>query len=127
MKSRIVLGIAVACVCAAVASPAHGRQTQAPPHAGHQAGGAGAPAKTADARHADMMAAMKAADQKHDALVRRMNAAKGPDKADAMAELLTALVDDCRTMHESMMSNMSTTNRMGQAPGRGGTARAPTK
>ena len=52
---------------------------------------------------AKMMAAMKANDQKLDELVKKMNAAQGTAKVDTIAELLTALVQDRRTMHESMM------------------------
>jgi hypothetical protein len=35
-----------------------------------------------------------------------MNAAKGEEKTDAMAALLTALVQDRRMMRETMMSHM---------------------
>jgi hypothetical protein len=53
-----------------------------------------------------MMATMRATDQKLDDLVKKMNAAQGNAKVDAIAELLTNLVQDRKTMHESM-SNMS--------------------
>jgi hypothetical protein len=56
---------------------------------------------------AKMMAAMKATDQKLDDLMTKMNTAEGPAKIDAIAELLTTLVQDRRTMHDAMMSNMS--------------------
>ncbi len=52
------------------------------------------------------MSRMKANDEKLDALVQKMNAATGGAKADAMAELLTALVDDRRHGYEPMMANM---------------------
>ena len=53
-----------------------------------------------------MMARMKASGARLEALVKKMNAAKGEAKTDAIAELLTALVED-RRHHESMMANMS--------------------
>ena len=52
-----------------------------------------------------MMARMKASGSRLEALVKKMNAAKGEAKADAIAELLTALVED-RRHHESMMTSM---------------------
>ena len=74
---------------------------------------------------AKMMAAMKANERKLDELVKKMNTAQGTAKVDAIAELLTTLVQDHRTMHEAMMSNMSTMMSMMGARGRGATA--PTK
>ena len=50
-----------------------------------------------------MMSDMKAKDAKLEALVQKMNAAKGAAKAEAMAELLTALVEDRQAMHRLMM------------------------
>ena len=73
-----------------------------------------------------MMAKMKATEQKLDELVKKMNAATGPEKVDAIAELLTALVQDHRAMHESMMANMPGMTNMGGMRGRGdATAPAP--
>jgi hypothetical protein len=57
------------------------------------------------------MATMRANDQKLDDLVKKMNAATGDAKVNAIAEALTALVQDRRTMHESM-ANMSTMMNM---------------
>jgi hypothetical protein len=54
----------------------------------------------------EMKAHMMAADQKLDDLVKKMNAANGADKTDAIATLLTALVEEHRAMHH-MMGNMS--------------------
>ena len=53
-----------------------------------------------------MMAQMKASGARIDTLVKKMNAATGDAKTEAIAELLTALVED-RRHHESMMANMS--------------------
>ncbi len=50
-----------------------------------------------------MMADMKAADATLDALVTRMNTAKGNAKVDVIAELLTTMVQQQRTMHDGMM------------------------
>jgi hypothetical protein len=61
---------------------------------------------TPDANMMGMMARMKASDAKLDGLVKKMNAASGPAKIDAIAELLTALVEERRVMTEPMMSNM---------------------
>ena len=75
---------------------------------------------TGDRSPMQMMAAMHANDQKLDALVKKMNAATGAAKVDAIAELLTALVDDRHAMHQSMQANMST--MMGMMQGRGDTS-----
>ena len=53
-----------------------------------------------------MMTDMKAADTKLEALVKAMNAATGPEKTDAIAALLTALVQERATMCSSMMDMM---------------------
>ncbi len=50
-----------------------------------------------------MMADMKAADQKLDDLVSRMNAASGVEKADATAAVVTEMVTERRTMRDGMM------------------------
>jgi hypothetical protein len=63
-----------------------------------------------------MMSDMKARDAKLDALVQKMNAAKGAAKTDAMAELLTALVEERQAMRSSMMGMM---NMMGPMGGHG--------
>ena len=53
-----------------------------------------------------MMARMKASGAQLDVLVKQMNAATGTAKIDAIAALLTALVED-RREHESMMGGMA--------------------
>ena len=63
-----------------------------------------------------MMSDMKARDAKIEALVQKMNAAKGSEKTDAMAELLTALVEERQAMRSSMMGMM---NMMGPMGGHG--------
>jgi len=60
-----------------------------------------------------MMAEMKAADQRLDGLVARMNAASGAEKTTATAAVVTEMVAQRRTtgdgmmkMHEGMMAHM---------------------
>ena len=50
---------------------------------------------------------MKAQNAKLDALVTKMNAAQGQAKVDAIAELLTSLVQQHQTMHGDMGQMMS--------------------
>lgn len=52
--------------------------------------------------HEQMMAQMKAAGAKLDALVKEMNAARGNAKVDATAAVVTELVQQHRSMHEHM-------------------------
>ncbi|MDO8794930.1 MAG: hypothetical protein Q7J25_09965 [Vicinamibacterales bacterium] len=84
--------------------PAAQAQTQAPHHP--EQGAAAVPdAATPEQRQAmmmNMMSEMKAADAKLDALVQAMNAAKGAAKTDAIAALLTTIVEQQRAMHSSM-------------------------
>jgi hypothetical protein len=111
--------LAVASLAALFASkPAYARDQQVvdlSQQSLHQAGKA-APPVTATAglppEMSHMMTAMKANGQKLDELVNKMNAAQGQAKMDAMAELLTALVQDRRTMCESMMPNAPATGAM---------------
>ena len=71
---------------------------------------AGIAQAAAPAQHEAHMAAMQAADAKVDALVKKMNAATGQAKIDAMAELLNAFADNhknvCGPMMADMMSGM---------------------
>lgn len=53
-------------------------------------------------RHEQMMAEMKAADAKLDALVKDMNAATGDAKIAAVAAVINELVQQHRTMHSRM-------------------------
>ena len=79
-------------------------QTQDPHHPETTTGGA--QAAVPEPKPQEMMAAMKAADAKLDDLAQKMNAAKGEKKTEAMAALLTALVQEHRMMSNSMMANM---------------------
>jgi hypothetical protein len=63
-----------------------------------------------------MMSDMKARDARIEALVQKMNSTKGAEKTEAMAELLTALVEERQAMRSSMMGMM---NMMGPMGGHG--------
>jgi hypothetical protein len=52
--------------------------------------------------HEQMMADMKAADARLDALVKDMNAATGSAKVDAIAAVLNELLQERKAMHERM-------------------------
>jgi hypothetical protein len=123
MKSRIAMLAVISLLAVFVSQPAHlhGQQAataqdhaQHHPEAAQPPAAAAAPAGDAKANMMSMMARMKATDPKLDELVKKMNAAKGSAKTDAIAELLTAIVEDRRTTCEPMMANMmSTMNMMG--------------
>ena len=75
----------------------------APHQMAGQASGMATPDAQMMAMHGKMMAEMKASDVKLDALITKMNAAKGAAKVDAVAEALTALVAQHKTMRDGMM------------------------
>jgi hypothetical protein len=115
----------VLAVAALTIAPAHGWQVSPEEHAKHHPAEAGkaAPApQTTPAPQAKGMAGMKGMDMtasnaKLDALLTKMNAAQGQAKVDAIAELLTALVQQHQSMHANMgqmMSNMQ--DKHGDAP-----------
>jgi len=98
----------------AVTQPAHAQsaataapvaQAQPPDH--HPATGQAPDVKAQEtqmmAMRQKMMADMKAAGATLDALVAKMNTTKGGAKVDAIAELLTTLVQHEKTMHDTMM------------------------
>lgn len=102
-------GVVVAAAVAVV--PAHGQQVSPEEHAKHhpaasagQATPAPQPKPTPQAKG---MAGMKEAGAKLDELVAKMNAAQGQAKVDAIAELLTALVQQHQAMHGGMDQMMS--------------------
>ena len=55
------------------------------------------------AEHSQMMAEVKAADQRLDGLVAKMTGATGQDKVDATAAVVSEIVAQRKTMHEGMM------------------------
>ena len=118
-------------IAALIAVPVHAQgqqpavQTEQHDHEHQGAGDAkagGATAQSPGMMNPDMMkmmADMKARDAKLEALVVKMNAAKGAEKTDAMAELLTALVQERQAMRSSMMGMM---NMMSPVGGQGDAA-----
>jgi len=133
MKRRIgIFLVSIAVVASAFLTG--GMRAQQPvesqDHEQHHPAASATPKAAADehAQMMSMMAAMKAADQKLDVLVKKMRAAKGAEKTDAMAELLTTLVQDRHAMHDAMMSHMSMMMNMGDRMGqRGQSQEAPEK
>ena len=116
MKSHVALAAGLTLLAFVLSTPArlHAQQADSPRHDQHHPGAtdtppaaqAPAPVPAQAEAATGMMARMKASGARLDALVKTMNAAKGEAKTDAIAALLTALVED-RRHHESMMINMS--------------------
>ena len=116
---RIVSTMAAGCA-AVVLSALPGLAAQTPQEHQHAAAAQAKPQASMAAKcqammadHEKMMAEMKAADQRLDDLVAKMNAAPGLAKADATAAVVTEMVAQRRTMgdgmmkmHEGMMSHM---------------------
>ena len=108
MKSRFLSLAVLALFGGWIAAPAslYGLpQTSAAQHDEHHPGAPSQPAVQKPG--AKMMVDMAASDARIDALVTKMNAATGSKKTDAIAELLTALVEEHRAMRGSMMTRMS--------------------
>ena len=127
MTSRIAI-LTVLCLLAGffVSAPAHlhGQQPSQAEHDQHHPGTTEPSAQAQPDQQASMMkmmSMMRANDQKLDDLVKKMNAAKGSAKVDAIAEVLTTLVQDRRTMHDSMSNMSMMMNMMGTMHGRGDT------
>ena len=107
MRLRFIAGTAaVACVVLAWSAPLRAQSDEHQDH--HPQGAASAQALSSGA----MMQRMASSHAKLDALVAKMNAAKGAAKTEAMAELLTALVRDQREMCEPMMTKMTSMMEM---------------
>lgn len=88
-------------------APAHGWQVSPEEHAAHHPAAKADKAPTPQSTPAPQAKGMKgmdmmAANAKLDELVAKMNAAQGQAKVDAMAELLTTLVQQ----HQNMRGNM---------------------
>jgi len=118
-----VVAVALLSVFSALVSPAalHGQQAPPPQQHDHSSDAPQAPAAPGMPADGDMMAMMMrmhAADAKLDVLVKKMNEATGSAKTDAMAEVLTAMVD--KTMAcERMMQDMTGMMNMPGGHGRG--------
>jgi uncharacterized protein (DUF2342 family) len=129
LHTTLIAAAAVVAACVVGPAPLYAQGPEAQDHKQHHpeavAQQQAVPARPADQPRADstgMMARMKATGEKLDALVKKMNAAQGTAKTDAIAELLTALVEERRSMCEPMMSMMS---MMGGAGGHGEATTVP--
>ena len=106
---RIVTGIVVGCAAVVMSAMPGlaGQATQAPkPMAMAKPTpdtGMAAKCQAMMADHEKMMTEMKAADQRLDDLVAKMNAASGMEKADATAAVVNEMVTQRRTMRDGMM------------------------
>jgi hypothetical protein len=107
--NRIVTGIVPGCAAVVMSAMPGlaGQATQAPkPMAMAKATPDSGMAAKCQAMMADrekMMTEMKAADERLDDLVAKMNAASGMEKADATAAVVTGMVTQRRTMRDGMM------------------------
>ncbi len=121
MRARLAILTVVTAMSAFVLAPAYVHGQQAPADQNHdqhhpEATTPAAQTPAPPASPANMqgmqsnmmgnMNRMKADDAKLDDLVKKMNAATGQAKVDAMAAVLTALVEDRHLAMEPMMSNM---------------------
>lgn len=110
--------LAMALVFAAlVLARLHAQQpSQTTQHDQHHPATASEPAHAASAspqaEMKDMMSRTKEADAKLKALVTKMNVATGAAKTNAIAEVLTALVEDHHNTCEAMMANMMSMSSM---------------
>ncbi|MDO8678626.1 MAG: hypothetical protein Q7R30_08705 [Acidobacteriota bacterium] len=102
--TAVMAGYAVVVISAA---PGVAAQTHDPQHAAADkakpASGMAAKDHAMMAEREKMMTAMKAADQRLDALVAAMNTASGMAQTAATATVVTEMVAQSRTMRESMM------------------------
>ena len=130
MKSRKALFTLAALFVLGISTGTRAQgQPQPPPDAQHEqhhpAATAEQPATPAQpqANMMSMMAHMKSSDAKLDELLKKMNAATGPAKTEAIAQLLTAMVEDRRNACEPMMANMM--SMMEMMGGHGTSSQAP--
>ena len=116
MRKRLLVAMGALLSAALLAAPVRGWQVSAEDHAKHH------PETQPDTPEAAQRAApqakvpaamdMVASSAKLDELVKKMNAARGQAKVDAIAELLTVMVQTHQTMHgnmSTMMQNMGGT------------------
>ena len=112
MKAQVALAVGIGIGMLAAWAPGPARlvdvlAAQDAQHEQHQ--GTPAPGTTARGPRGNMMMGdMMAADARLEELVRKMNEAKGQAKTDAIAEVVTALVQQHRTMRGMMAARMGT-------------------
>src|SRR5690348_395499 len=116
MKPRTALLALMFAVVVAIASAPqlYGQKADSDDHSAHHPATPAA-ATAAPANPTGMGTMMSSA--KLDELVKKMNAATGPAKTDAMAELLTALVQDRQACEPMMTKMMKMMDMMGGANG----------
>ena len=111
----VVAGLSLVVLSLSAPARLHGQQADGQQHEQHHPGAApgtlvppqaAQPPAEPQGQPAGMMARMKASGAQLDVLVKKMNAVTGAAKIDAIAELLTVLVED-RREHESMMGGMA--------------------
>lgn len=108
-------GVAGATAVVLAQAPVTGGQQASPPARGN------AQAATMERGRMQMMMQRAAeSDQKLDALVTRMNAARGDQKVAAIAEVVTELVAQRKQMHEQMRMQAEMMDRMMSMHGMGG-------
>ena len=118
MRKRLLVLSGALLSAALVAGPARAWQVSAEDHAKHHPAGqaaepkAATPAPTPQSKGMAGMN-MMASNAKLDELVKKMNAAQGQAKVDAIAELLTVLVQEHQGMHGNMTNMMSMMQSMG--------------
>ena len=128
----VVTGLSLLVLSLSVPARLHAQQADSQQHEQHHPGVTPATPSQAVQPPAQpqgqsgMMARMKASGAQLDMLVKQMNAATGTAKIDAIAALLTALVDD-RREHESMMGGMMEKMSKMHAPGQGEGQAPPVK
>ena len=111
MKRQLAILVGVLGISLAVVSPARLYGQQAADPADHSAHHPDAPATQTTPPPAPGVIGAMTSTEKLDRLLKKMQSAKGAAKTDAMAELLTALVQDrhaCEPMMASMMKMMET-------------------
>jgi hypothetical protein len=111
--SRFVTAILAGCAAVMISAipGLAGQMPQTPPHAtmakakpaSGMAAEMAAKCQAVMADHEKMMAEMKAADQRLDDLVAKMNAASGMEKADATAAVVSEMVTQRQAMRDGMM------------------------
>ena len=129
LRIRFFTTIAVAALLVGAPASLYAQQPASPAdHAGHHPETVAASAQAAPAAgHDHQVAGKPESGPKLDELVLKMNAATGAARVDAMAELLTALVQkhqDCEPMMADMMKKMGT---MDHSAHDGGAAEPPAR
>ena len=105
IASAVLAGCAAVVISATsgVAAQMPPMQEPAPAHQMKAPSPMEAKCKAMMAEHETMMADMKVADQRLDGLVTKMNATKGMDLAPTIADVVTEMVTQHRTMRDAMM------------------------